>query len=70
MVEEEDGVHTYIHYGLGSDDTTYDDTSGWRTWRKYLQEDLEEVEPGNVIQSVVYIRIRGNGLIDDIEFIE
>ena len=54
----------YVHRGLGSGTT--DGT--WRTYTRDLQADLSAIEPGNTLQSVSLMMVRGNMRLDGIGY--
>jgi len=64
--ENELGDGTYVRYGL--DKSVRD--GNWHTFMRDLQADLEEVQPGVVIQEVNGFLIRGSGRVDDIKLLE
>lgn len=60
------GADEYIHHGLGSN--TMD--GAWHTFRRELQADLEEAQPGVALLEVNGFLVRGSGHIDDIQLLE
>ena len=54
---------SYIRIGLGSDTTD----NLWHTFTRDLNMDIKSVEPDNELIAIDSFRIRGTGLIDDIE---
>jgi len=60
------GSSEYVHHGLGSGAM---DGRQWRTFTRDLQSDLEEAQPGVSILEVNAFAIRGNGKVDDIQFL-
>ena len=54
-----------IRYGLGQDAKD----GSWRTFRRNLEDDLQQYDSGNSIISVNGFRIRGSGRVDDIELL-
>ena len=55
-----------IRYGLGQ----HVKDGSWRTFRRNLEDDLQQYDSGNSIISVNAFRIRGSGRVDDIELLE
>jgi len=52
----------YIHHGLGEESKN----GNWHTFRRNLQDDLQDFEPGNEIETIDGFLIRGSGMVDDI----
>lgn len=56
------GTGEYVHHGLGTDSID----GKWHIYRKNLQMELNEAQPGVTIISVDAFLIRGSGYVDDI----
>ncbi|QUM75962.1 putative Ig domain-containing protein [Moritella sp. 24] len=59
------GTGEYIHHGLGASSKN----GQWKTFTRDLQADLEEAQPGVVIEEVNGFLIRGSGRLDDIKLL-
>ncbi|QUM75963.1 putative Ig domain-containing protein [Moritella sp. 24] len=59
------GTDEYIHHGLGTSSIN----GQWQTFTRDLQADLEEAQPGVVIEEVNGFLIRGSGRLDDVKLL-
>jgi hypothetical protein len=56
------GEGNYIYHGLSS----LASDGAWHTFARDLEHDLQEAQPGNTLEAILGVLVRGSGLIDDI----